>query len=174
MWVTQIISRLLCNMDEMLSTVLPRQRAAQALPAHAEPTADKNSPCLERCALQSLWVFAAEELLDNEEKHFGSPESLTVPFQTIQHKIRDILLTQQHQCLKETVGNVKFMVLWVIGGRFLPPPFSKPLSKTEPLESFWLRPSKAEGSCIPHFPWDLMKYTASGLLSIWSFRLLNQ
>lgn len=55
-----------------------------------------------------------------------------------------------------------------------PPHSAKPLSKTEPLESFWLRPSKAEGSCIPHFPWDLMKYTASGLLSIWSFRLLNQ
>lgn len=61
---------------------------------------------------------------------------------------------------------------WLVEGFF--PPFSKPLSKTEPLESFWLRPSKAEGSCIPHFPWDLMKYTASGLLSIWSFRLLNQ
>lgn len=61
---------------------------------------------------------------------------------------------------------------WLVEGFF--PPFSQPLSKTEPLQSFWLRPSKAEGSCIPHFPWDLMKYTASGLLSIWSFRLLNQ
>lgn len=42
------------------------------------------------------------------------------------------------------------------------------------LQTFWRPPRKAEGSCILYFPWDLMKYTASGLLSIWTFRLLNQ
>lgn len=41
-------------------------------------------------------------------------------------------------------------------------------------QTFWRPPRKTEGSCIPHFPWDLMKYTASGLLSIWTFRLLSQ
>lgn len=42
------------------------------------------------------------------------------------------------------------------------------------LPTFWRPPRKTEGSCILHFPWDLMKYTAPGLLSIWTFRLLSQ
>lgn len=42
------------------------------------------------------------------------------------------------------------------------------------LPTFWRPPRKTEGSCILYFPWDLMKYTAPGLLSIWTFRLLSQ
>lgn len=156
-------------MDEMLSTALPRQRAAHALPTCAEPTAGKSSPCLERCALQSLWLFAAEELLDNEEKHFSSPESLTVPFQTIQHKVRDILLTQQHQCLKETVGNVKFMVLWVIGGRFLPP-LQQASVKNRASRKFLATSQQSRRKLYPTLPLGLNE-----IYSLWaSFNLVFQ
>lgn len=114
--------------------------------------------------------------MDNEAtKYLKSLESFDFYFaNNTKHTILDRLLRQQHHCLRETVGNVRFMVLWVMGGRLFPPsphPFNKALSETEPLESFWLYPSKAEGSYIPHFPWDLMKYTASGFLSIWSFQI---
>lgn len=155
--------------------LLSHQRAAHALPACTGPTADKSSPCLERCALQSLgfffffFVFAAEELLDNEEKHFSSPESLTVPFQTIQHKIRDILLTQQHQCLKETVGNVKFMVLWVIGGRFLPP-LQQASVKNRASRKFLATSQQSRRKLYPTLPLGLNE-----IYSLWaSFNLVFQ
>lgn len=143
----------------------------------AAPTSDESSPHFERRILQSFAIFAAEELLDNEEKHFGSPESLTAPFKQYNTRLGTYCWHSNISASKKLweMSNL-WSYGWLVEGSPppSPPPSSKPLSKTEPLESFWLRPSKAEGSCIPHFPWDLMKYTASGLLSIWSFRLLNQ
>lgn len=49
-------------------------------------------------------------------KHFLNATTRSLPFK--QFKARGILLTQQHCGLRETVGNVKFMVLGVIGGWF--------------------------------------------------------
>lgn len=49
-------------------------------------------------------------------KPFLNARTLSLPFK--QFKVRSILLTQQHCGLRETVGNVKFMVLGVIGGWF--------------------------------------------------------
>lgn len=49
-------------------------------------------------------------------KHFLNARILSLPFK--QFKARGILLIQQHCGLRETVGNVKFMVLGVIGGWF--------------------------------------------------------
>lgn len=95
-----------------------------------------------------------------------------------------------HDGLGKTVGNVKFMVLggggagsWWMGlwcvwcfvlfcMRFF---FSLSASdRNSAVPTFWRPPRKTEGSCILDFPWDLMKYTAPGLLSIWTFRLLSQ
>lgn len=69
-----------------------------------------------------LCDFRSRGTVGQWRKTFRLPWKFDCSLQTIQHKIGDILLTQQHQCLKETVGNVKFMVLWVIGGRFPSPP----------------------------------------------------
>lgn len=117
-------------------------------------------------------------------KHFLNARILSLPFK--QFKARGMLLTLQHCGLRETVGNVKFIVLGVIGGWFCGVygvlfcfvcAFSflfGASDRNRALQTFWRPPRKAEGSCILYFPWDLMKYTASGLLSIWTFRLLNQ
>lgn len=117
-------------------------------------------------------------------KHFLNARILRLPFK--QFKARGMLLTLQHCGLTETVGNVKFMVLGVIGGWFCGVygvlfcfvcAFSflfGASDRNRALQTFWRPPRKAEGSCILYFPWDPMKYTASGLLSIWTFRLLNQ
>lgn len=112
-----------------------------------------------------------EQLLDNEEKHFGSPESLTASFQTIQHKIWDIVLTQQHQCLKETVGNVKFMVLWVIGGRFPPPtPLQQASVKNRASRKFLATSQQSRRKLYPTLPLGLNE-----IYSLWaSFNLVFQ
>lgn len=113
---------------------------------------------------------AAREWLDSEEKHFSSPESWTVPFQTIQHKIWDILLTQQHQCLKETVGNVKFMVLWVIGGRFPPPPLQPASVKKRASTKFLATSQQSRRKLYPTLPLGLNE-----IYSLWaSFNLVFQ
>lgn len=145
-------------------------REQHTLCQHAQnPLLIKAAPVWRGVLYNPCGFFAAEELLDNEEKHFSSPESLTVPFQTIQHKTRDILLTQQHQCLKETVGNVKFMVLWVIGGRFLPP-LQQASVKNRASRKFLATSQQSRRKLYPTLPLGLNE-----IYSLWaSFNLVFQ
>lgn len=169
-----IFSCLLCNVDEMLSTMVCRIRKQRMLCECAQYLLlIKAAPVLRGVFYNPLW-FCSRGTVGQWRKTFQLPWKFDCSFsnnttQDLGHTADTATSVPQRNCGKCQIYGP--MGDW---WKDSSPPFSKPLSKTEPLESFWLRPSKAEGSCIPHFPWDLMKYTASGLLSIWSFRLLNQ
>lgn len=99
-----------------------------------------------------LGVFCRRNFWTVERSIWNPLEALTEPLLTIECiRFRPYCWHSDITALKKTVGNVRFRVLWAMGGRLVFPSSTR-LCQSWTSRKFWLYPSKAEGSCIPYFP----------------------
>lgn len=137
------------------------------------------------CARSFLMIVYRKNPWLLKIKYFSNAGTLRPHFKPFQ--ARNPALTQRSlwswkdcgKCQMYGPGGDWWMGLWCVWRSvlfcFVCALFSLSASdRNSSLPTFWRPPRKTEGSCILYFPWDLMKYTAPGLLSIWTFRLLSQ